>query len=382
MRQAPLVSSGWQAPPRSYEPAAQQPSAPMPLPGDDDGSEDDEGAAGTVQVPPPQRGEVVAAAWARAGAHAAGWAPPPLAPSTFGSAAATDWAAEASRPGSFVESSARSARQAAPPAPPPNPSWPTAHPLLYAHPPQHLHSYPLPLPPPHPASLGSHPPPPPFPPPAFPPHLVPFLAPLAPLPPSAPPPPSHAAPPGPSAPPATTPTPEPFVLPKHDSLVGAPAPSAPSPAPSSPSPAPASSFGGGRGGTGALGQSFAALTVREHGEVRAGRGADGPSFVAEPIGASVSRAYLCPCRPPRERQELPLVGDDADAASSAPSTARNKAGVPLRPVVLPSRLISHFMHVVAAHNTALNIETCGLLLGTQVRSVLLFPPRSCPSSPR
>ncbi|KPV73864.1 uncharacterized protein RHOBADRAFT_16473 [Rhodotorula graminis WP1] len=56
-------------------------------------------------------------------------------------------------------------------------------------------------------------------------------------------------------------------------------------------------------------------------------------------------------------------------ASNVPPAARNEAGVVLRPVVLPSRLISHFMNVVAAHNTALNIETCGLLLGTQARSL-------------
>ncbi|GAA5843272.1 hypothetical protein JCM9279_002044 [Rhodotorula babjevae] len=324
IERAPLApsSAGWNAPPRGYEAAAQQPSAPMPLPGDDDGSEEDEGAKGAAQVP---RGEVVGATWAHARAHAAAWPPPPLATPAYGSTAAAGWSVGPSRPNSYAEPAARTAPQAAPP-PSLDSAWPpTQH--HYAHASQHPHPHAPPAPPSQPAALGSHPPQPHFPPP-FPPHLVPPVAPVAPHPPSASLPASRAPPPGPSAPPATTPTPEPFLLPKHDSLVGPPAPSAPSPAPSSPSPAPAASLGGGYGSVGALAQSFAALAVREEDEVRAGGGAGELSHAAEPV-------------------------------------ARNEAGVPLRPVVLPSRLISHFMHVVAAHNTALNIETCGLLLGTQ-----------------
>ncbi|GAA5917040.1 hypothetical protein JCM8208_000765 [Rhodotorula glutinis] len=329
---APPPPSGWRAPPMSYEAAARQPSAPMPLLGDDDGSEEDEDAEGTAG---PGRAEVVAAAWTRAGAHAAAWPPAPLVTPPFGSHDGPGWPVDPSRVGSYAESSARTAPPAAVPPPP---FWPAAQPLLHAHPHQHLYPHPPPIPPPQPVVLGAHPPPSPCPSPAFPPHLIP---PVPPFPPSTHPPPSHAPPPGPSAPPATTPTHEPFVLPKHDSLVSPPAPSAPSPAPSSPSPAPVSSFAGGRDGVGALGQSFAALAVREEQDgVRAGRGG-GSGDVMEPV-------------------------------------ARNEAGVPLRPVVLPSRLISHFMHVVAAHNTARNIETCGLLLGTQnegkfVVSYLLVP---------
>ena len=48
-------------------------------------------------------------------------------------------------------------------------------------------------------------------------------------------------------------------------------------------------------------------------------------------------------------------------------TGENRSGGQLRRVILPAKLISHFIDVIAEANTARKIETCGLLLGKEVR---------------
>ncbi|GAA5938579.1 AMSH-like ubiquitin thioesterase [Sporobolomyces koalae] len=64
-------------------------------------------------------------------------------------------------------------------------------------------------------------------------------------------------------------------------------------------------------------------------------------------------------------EALPTIpSEETSPTDGAPTIfAQTEGGAPLRPMILPLRLVSHFAEVVARANTANNIETCGLLLG-------------------
>ncbi|EMS20061.1 STAM-binding protein [Rhodotorula toruloides NP11] len=63
------------------------------------------------------------------------------------------------------------------------------------------------------------------------------------------------------------------------------------------------------------------------------------------------------------------VHEEAEDQDDPSLVATTESGAPLRTLFLPERLIPHFTDIVAARNTARNIETCGLLLGRLARDV-------------
>ncbi|GJN93602.1 hypothetical protein Rhopal_006659-T1 [Rhodotorula paludigena] len=174
---------------------------------------------------------------------------------------------------------------------------------------------------------------------------------------------SHA--PAPSAPPVQAPTPPPFP-PTHPvylahsahSYAHPPAPSAPTPPPPAadaagpPADAPlarAKSLSlAGLGGLAAVAAaaSSAGWWTRTEATPQPAQGA----LVEEEAGEGEGRMMIPPVAGTGEGEEMRNV-------------AYNESGAPLRPVILPSRLVSYFIDTIAAHNTAQGIETCGLLLG-------------------
>ena len=63
----------------------------------------------------------------------------------------------------------------------------------------------------------------------------------------------------------------------------------------------------------------------------------------------------------------PQAESEPERAPPSSVTGENRSGGQLRRVILPAKLISHFIDVIAEANTARKIETCGLLLGKEVR---------------
>ncbi|BGP42697.1 hypothetical protein JCM10449v2_006709 [Rhodotorula kratochvilovae] len=328
---------------------------PMPLPGEGDSDESDEdGEGGGIAYA--QGGGLAPArtpAWSDVGRQATGWPPASQAQVQGGPAPQAQYpsAAYPGYPYPPSTASAASSLHSVYTAAPVHPAYlPVQHPYaqqqpspyLQPHPPTqpapHPHAYPSP--PAHPAHPGAQPS-------YFPPGAslrppVPPAQPVPPAPPLPPAPPAHSAapappqPPQPTAPPShlhshalacappATPTPPHFSPPTVSSTISShpvsvPRPSAPSPAPSSPSPA---LGGAGLGRARSLSLSMAGLA----------------------LGG-------------RERET------ESEAEAGTGAVARTESGAPLRGVVLPARLISHFMHAIAAANTARRVETCGLLLG-------------------
>ncbi|GAA5823604.1 hypothetical protein JCM3770_003522, partial [Rhodotorula araucariae] len=314
---------------------------PMPLPGegdsegDDDGENEAAGGGASAQSKQSKLAAVQVPVWDGLGPQATAW--PPTGQTSL----------QAVVPPSVTQTQRPYAAPAYP-AYPPTPSAPPlshghylaapVHPTYHAPQTSGLQQQPQPAQP-----VPPLPPAPPAPP--VPPRPSAMLGPPVPPAPPAPPthpravePPALAPPPGavpsprPSAPPST-PTPPPLSLPSRSSAISArpvPSPSAPSPARSAAASPPALGAGAGLAGAKSLSMD---LSLRGLGALELG---------------------------------APVQGQDrrrGEEEAGTRAVARTESGAPLRPVILPSRLISHFMHAIAADNTARNIETCGLLLG-------------------
>ena len=71
----------------------------------------------------------------------------------------------------------------------------------------------------------------------------------------------------------------------------------------------------------------------------------------------------------------PQAGSEPERDPPFSKTDETRSGGQLRRVILPAKLISHFIDVIAEDNTARKIETCGLLLGKEVRLWRNFFPK-------
>ncbi|TKA50042.1 hypothetical protein B0A53_06484 [Rhodotorula sp. CCFEE 5036] len=80
-------------------------------------------------------------------------------------------------------------------------------------------------------------------------------------------------------------------------------------------------------------------------------------------------------------EAVPVAGGETGRAPLSGTGEPRRSGGQLRRVILPAKLISHFVDIIAEANTARKIETCGLLLGKErdhelVISHLLIPQQS------
>lgn len=66
-------------------------------------------------------------------------------------------------------------------------------------------------------------------------------------------------------------------------------------------------------------------------------------------------------------EAVPVAGGETGRAPLSGTGEPRRSGGQLRRVILPAKLISHFVDIIAEANTARKIETCGLLLGKEVR---------------
>ncbi|KWU45098.1 Mov34-domain-containing protein [Rhodotorula sp. JG-1b] len=108
-----------------------------------------------------------------------------------------------------------------------------------------------------------------------------------------------------------------------------------------------------------------------------------PSFLLnKPLSAtSPPLPTMTPLPPPPVPPVAPQAESEPERAPPSSVTGENRSGGQLRRVILPAKLISHFIDVIAEANTARKIETCGLLLGKErddelVISHLLIPQQS------